>query len=144
MVRAEWTTDIHSQIYKDSIQIRQEVFIEEQGFPPDSDIDDLEAASEHLVLYEDHTPLATARIYNVRDKVYRIERVAVLKNERSRGLGKVLLQELENHIEQKNAHEITLKSKGIAVDFYKKHGYEKNGEEFLDYGIPHLEMVKKL
>ena len=79
-IQAVWTTDTQSDIYQDSVQIRYDVFITEQRFPEGSDIDDFEAGSEHLVLYDqDGTPLATARIYALEGQLYRIERVAVLK-----------------------------------------------------------------
>jgi len=89
-IQAIWTTDTQSETYQDAIAIRYDVFITEQKFPEGSDIDDLETAAEHLVLY-DHTgrPLATARIYAVDEHVFRIERVAVLKAARKMCLGKV-------------------------------------------------------
>lgn len=141
---SKWTTDTNSKIYNDSIMIRHKVFIDEQKFPPDSDIDELENESEHLVIYDGDQPLATARIYNSEPNTYRIERVAVLKSARKRGLGKQLLDELEAHIQKTDTNKITLKSKGIATNFYKKYGYQAVGKEFLDYGYPHLEMVKAI
>ena len=50
MIQAKWTTDTNSDIYKDSLKIRHTVFIDEQNFPPNSDVDDLEEQCEHVVL----------------------------------------------------------------------------------------------
>lgn len=144
-IQAEWTTDIQSEVYQDSINIRYDVFITEQEFPEGSDIDAFESDSEHLVLYdEDETPLATARIYPLEDKRYRIERVAVLKKARKLGLGKILIQEIEERITDNGGEAITLNSESDAVGFYKKYGYEKIGDEYLDYHIMHQKMEKEL
>ena len=70
IIKAKWTTDIKSKTYQDSINIRYNVFIREQEFPEGSDIDDFEADSEHLVLYDkENSPLATARIYQLKNKL---------------------------------------------------------------------------
>ena len=144
-IQAVWTTDTQSETYQDAIAIRYDVFITEQKFPEGSDIDDLEAAAEHLVLY-DHTgrPLATARIYAVDEHVFRIERVAVLKAARKMGLGKVLIHKMEERIAAHGGQKIILNSESPAVGFYKKYGYEKVGAEFLDFHIMHQKMAKAL
>ena len=145
IIKAKWTTDIKSKTYQDSINIRYNVFIREQEFPEGSDIDDLEAGSEHLVLYDkENSPLATARIYQLKNKLYRIERVAVLKHARKLGLGKILIHEMEERISENGGKMITLNSESEAIDFYKKYGYQKIGDEFLDYHIMHQKMTKEL
>ena len=92
MIEAIWTEDTQSQIYQDSLAIRLEIFIDEQGYPDGSELDELEEETIHLVLYEDQQAIATNRIYQVNNETYRIERVAVRKNARKRGLGERLIQ----------------------------------------------------
>lgn len=144
MIKVKWTTDIESDIFLDSVAIRHDVFIEEQAYPPNSDIDDLEVASEHLVLYEGGHALATARLYHVETDVFRIERVAVRARERQRGLGSRLIEELENKVKTRPASEIILKSEGLAIKFYQKLGYKKVGDIFYEYEQPHQLMKKTL
>lgn len=144
MIQALWTTDTASQVFKDSIAIRHEVFIEEQKYPPGSDIDKLEEKTEHLVLYDNEKAIATARIYNLGENTYRIERVAVQNDERNRGLGRKIMTEVEAKIEALGGEKITLKSEDIAIDFYKKFGYQTIGDEIIEYGFSHQEMVKDI
>lgn len=144
MIQVKWTKDIDSRIYSDAVNIRYEVFIEEQKFPEGSDIDELEDLTEHLVLYDEEKPLATARIFELEKNVYRIERVAVRTSERKRGLGSTLIHVIEEKMEEKGAEEIVLKSEGIAIEFYKKFGYQGTGDIFLEYGEPHQQMSKLL
>lgn len=142
-IQAKWTTDTQSKIYHDSINIRYNVFIVEQKFPEGSDIDALEEESEHLVLYnQKQEPLATARIIELEDHWYRIERVAVSKNARKLGLGKILIQQIEERVLKNGGKAITLNSESEAIGFYEKHGYNKIGPEYLDYHIMHQKMIK--
>lgn len=144
MIKAVWSDTTTSQVYKDSLAIRLETFIEEQGYPDGTEIDDLEEHTIHLVFYENKQPLATTRIYHVGENIYRIERVAVRKSARKRGLGAKLIHEAEAKIETLGGKQITLKSEDIAINFYKKFDYEAVGEEIIEYGFSHQKMIKSL
>lgn len=80
MTIAVWTENLRSKTYEDAISIRYEVFVNEQNVPEDVEVDELEDKSHHVVLYEENQPVGTARIYHRGDGVYKIQRVAVLKN----------------------------------------------------------------
>jgi len=144
MIQPLWTTDTSSQIFKDSIAIRHDIFIEEQAYPPGSDIDDLEEHTEHLVLYEGKRALATVRIYNTENHTYRIERVAVRSEARERGLGTKLMELAEAKIIELGGTRITLKSEDTAIEFYEKFDYEVVGDEIMEYGLPHQQMEKTI
>lgn len=144
MIQAVWSDTTASQVYKDSLAIRLEVFIEEQGYPDGSEIDELEEHTTHLVFYEEEQPIATTRIYQVEEKTYRIERVAVRNEERKRGLGDRLVKEAEAKIIELGGELITLKSEDTAIEFYKKHGYEPVGNEIIEYDYSHQKMIKEI
>ena len=63
LLHFEWTQDLKSKTYLDALDIRKEVFVEEQQVPVSIEIDDLEDKTLHLVGYEESVPVATARIY---------------------------------------------------------------------------------
>lgn len=142
MIQINWSDTTSSQIYKDSLEIRLEIFIQEQGYPDGSEIDELEEHTTHLVFYENEQAIATSRIYSIEKNTYRIERVAVRKEARKRGLGAKLIQEAEAKITALGGKQITLKSEDIAINFYKKMGYEAIGNEIIEYGFSHQKMVK--
>jgi len=73
----------------------------------------------------------------------KIERVAVLKEGRGRGVGtelmRYILQEIHSH---SHIQTIKLGSQNSAIPFYEKLGFQVIGEEYLDADIPHRLMVK--
>lgn len=144
MLNAHWTTDIQSQTYKDALQIRYEVFVNEQQVPKELEIDDLEEKAHHLVLYQENQPIGTARIYHLGNQLYKIQRVAVYKNFRGMGIGSALIKECEKQIALLGGQKITLGAQTHALAFYKQFNYTIEGDEFMDAGIPHLEMTKTI
>lgn len=139
------TKDTNSPIYRESLTIRKKVFIEEQAVDESLEIDDLEYQTTHLVGYYQGSPCCTARLY-LKDPLHlKIQRVAVLKEYRNKGLGKVLLEEIENLAEHTfSARYLVLDSQDHAIPFYEKSGYTASGEGFMDAGIPHHHMQKKI
>lgn len=142
MNETRWTTDTNSTTYKEALKIRYEVFVDEQKVPEDLEIDELEDQSHHLVLYENGTPIGTARIFQVGDGLYKMQRVAILENHRGQGNGGKLVEAIEHQVQHLDGKKITLGAQLHALSFYEKLGYEVEGPEFMDAGIPHREMTK--
>lgn len=142
MNKTKWTTDTQSKIYKEALKIRYEVFVDEQKVPEDIEVDELENQAQHLVLYENNEPVGTARIFHVGDGLYKMQRVAILKKYRGQGYGKKLIKEIEHQVQNLHGKKITLGAQLQALSFYEKLGYEVEGPEFMDAGIPHREMIK--
>jgi len=143
-IQAKWTEDLNSNTYKDAIAIRHEVFVNEQNVPENLEIDELEDETLHIVLYDDTQRVATARILELEDNIYKIQRVAVSRDYREKGLGKQLMNEVENKVRELGGQKLTLGSQNTAIPFYEKLGYSIEGNEFMDAGIPHHTMVKTL
>ena len=59
-------------------EIRQEVFVQEQGFQ--NEFDEYEKTATTLVLFLDDIPIATGRLRTLDPETYKIERVAVRKH----------------------------------------------------------------
>lgn len=138
----QWTTDLESPVYKESLAIRKVVFMDEQKVPYELEIDELEDVSHHVVGYIDNTPTATARIYEKYPAAYKIQRVAVLTERRKTGLGKQLMNEIERYATELGAEKLILDAQDYAIPFYEKLGYVVEGEGFMDAGIPHHSMTK--
>ena len=143
-IEAKWTTDLNSTIYQDALKIRHEVFVLEQKVPVDLEIDDLEDQTEHIVLYKGDEPIGTARIYHLGDGKYKIQRVATKKNVRGQGYGAALMKQIECKIKEIGGAQIILGGQNTALPFYEKLGYTIEGEEFMDAGIPHHNMIKNI
>jgi predicted GNAT family N-acyltransferase len=122
------------------IEIRLEVFVDEQNVPLEEERDEYDAAALHFLATEDDVALATARvILKNAGATAKIGRVAVRKPARGRGIGAALIRHIENEVP---AVEYLLDAQSHALAFYERLGYAAFGDEFLDAGIPHFHMRK--
>ncbi|AUJ61967.1 GNAT family N-acetyltransferase [Bacillus velezensis] len=127
----------------DAFFVRKEVFVKEQHVPEEEEIDQFEDTSEHIVIYDGGQPVGAGR-WRLKDGHGKLERICVMKSHRSLGVGAILMQALEKAAAAKGAGSFILHAQTQAVPFYEKQGYRvTSGEEFLDAGIPHLEMIKE-
>lgn len=123
------------------LAIRQKVFVDEQHVPLDLEIDGLDAAARHFAVKGDGALIATCRI-RLTGSAAKIERVAVLKEHRSRGIGRVLMKYILQEISKAGDIQLfKLSAQAEAVPFYEKLGFRTRGSEYMDAGIPHYDMV---
>lgn len=134
--RAEWTSDS-----SELARIRRAVFVIEQGVSEAEEWDGLDADCTHVIaVTADGTAIGTGRLL----PDGRIGRMAVLKSWRGRGVGSALLNALISLARERGFAETRLHAQTHALAFYRKHGYEAHGEEFMEADIPHYEMRLKL
>ena len=122
--------------------IRREVFIVEQHVPEDLEWDGLDVDCVH-VLAQDITqkrPVGTGRL--VADG--QIGRMAIHKDYRRMGIGHKILQHLLELAKRDGHTEVYLHAQLYIVDFYQQAQFEKTGDTFIDAGIPHIKMTRKL
>lgn len=121
--------------------IRRAVFIEEQHVPEALEWDGLDASCHHvLVTATGKGPVGTGRI----KPDGHIGRMAVLKEHRGQGVGSAMLAALLDFARQQQCAEVYLHAQVSAIPFYEKQGFIIDGEQFMDAGIPHRRMVKRL
>ena len=122
-------------------EIRQAVFVEEQGFT--MEFDDIDALAWHAVLSENGVPLATGRTFPAGEPgFYTIGRVAVRKERRRQGLGEKILLALEEKTRSLGARGTCLCAQVRAQGFYEALGYQAYGEIVYDEEVP-KEIKKK-
>ncbi|WP_245920617.1 GNAT family N-acetyltransferase [Melghirimyces profundicolus] len=124
--------------------IRHEVFVEEQNVPASLEIDEWDQTAVHFLAVQDGQPVGTARLRWVSDDTGKVERVAVLKRLRGTGLGQAIMKSIEEYANKQGAKELKLHAQTHALPFYRKLGYEVQGEPFMDAGIEHIEMKKPI
>ncbi|TNH07838.1 GNAT family N-acetyltransferase [Testudinibacter sp. TR-2022] len=145
MIHAHWTNSLQDPVYLDGLQIRKRVFVEEQGFSIEIEIDELEAQCEYLTLYSaDNQALATARIYPYAEGVYKLQRIAVLPSQRGKKLGERLMLEMEKRVKGYGSRRAILGAQDSAIAFYQKCGYQVYGDGYEEEGVPHHMMEKRL
>lgn len=117
-------------------QIRRTVFIEEQHVPESEEWDDEDDTALHVLVIKNGKAIATARL----TQTGKIGRMAVLKQHRQQGIASKMLVKLIEAAKQQGHQQLKLWSQTYAQGFYQKHGFIRYGDEFLDAGIPHVEM----
>lgn len=124
--------------------LRKEVFVDEQGFI--DEFDELDDVSWHVTLFEDGVCVGVGRIFSeaTQPDEYHVGRVAVKKTHRHKGLGRVIMSELEKIALANMARRVVLSAQVPAIDFYRSCGYQVEGEQYNDQHQPHQKMVKLL
>lgn len=120
--------------------IRFTVFCEEQGVPREIELDEQDSASIHAVVFDGERPVATGRLL----PDGHIGRMAVLKGWRNRGVGGLMLQKLLERARARGDREVALSAQVHAVAFYRAHGFVEEGSEYLEAGIRHQAMKRRL
>ncbi|MGH8690818.1 MAG: GNAT family N-acetyltransferase [Burkholderiales bacterium] len=120
--------------------IRFTVFVEEQGVPREIELDEQDAVSIHVVAFDGERPVATGRLL----PDGHIGRMAVLNDWRRRGIGTLILQALVQRAGERGDREVALSAQVHAVPFYRAHGFVPEGDEYLEAGIRHQAMKRRL
>ncbi len=121
--------------------IRSEVFVEEQGVPPQLELDGADANCTHVLAFDrDGTAIATARLM----PDGRIGRMAVRHFRRGQGVGSALLHALLEQAARQSMTRVYLHAQQQACGFYARQGFREDGTEFMEAGIPHRIMVLEL
>lgn len=122
-------------------QVRETVFVAEQGVPIELEWDAGDTRAVHLLARdEDGQPVGTGRLL----PDGHIGRMAVLKGWRGQGIGSALLNALVDLARQQGLNSVRLNAQCSALGFYRRHGFVAVGEVFDDAGIPHQHMQREL
>ncbi|WP_340673171.1 GNAT family N-acetyltransferase [Brevibacillus agri] len=135
------------QEMQDALAVRKAVFIDEQEVPADLEIDEHDqpgSGTVHFVAYNEQQPVGASRLRPYEPGVGKIERVAVLKDERGTGLGRQIMIVMEEAAKELGFDSLKLNAQTHAQRFYEKLGYEPHGDVFDEAGIEHIAMVKAL
>ena len=124
------------ELQNDAKLIREQVFIQEQQIAVEDEWDAEDAVSVHFVVYDQNQPIATARLL----KNNSVGRVAVLKSHRGLGIGKLLMHQIIQQAKHQQREFLKLSSQVHAIQFYAGLGFKVEGEQYLDCGIPHIDM----
>ena len=125
---------------EDICAIRYEVFVGEQNVPEELEIDGLDDEAKHVLAYVDALPIGTGRILNDGH----IGRVAVLKNYRGLGIGKLIMKELIKWAQDMSLEKVWLSSQWNAHSFYLELDFVCVDEIYKEAGIDHIKMFKVL
>ena len=130
-----------------AIAVRMRVFVGEQGIPATVEMDAADTALDtvHAVALHHGVAIGTGRLLpDVDGKGPHLGRMAVAREWRRSGVGRMLLTFLEHRALALGFTQITLHAQEYVKAFYAGSGYREVGDLFLEVDIPHREMVKEL
>lgn len=124
-----------------AFDIRHTVFVDEQGVPAEEELDEFESIATHFLAFDEGgKAIGTAR-WRKTEAGFKLERFAVLKDYRKKGIGGLLVEAVKNDVLQHDpSAKMYLHAQVAALDFYEKHEFVKSGDTFDECGIWHYKM----
>ena len=117
--------------------IRRQVFCIEQNVPEEIEMDEFDTDATHILVYINDSPVGTAR-WRVTGEGVKMERFAVLKEYREKGVGEELVKYTLDKL--KDSDFIYLNAQESVIKFYEKFGFIAVGNRFYEANIPHKRM----
>ena len=126
-----------------ALALRSRVFCEEQGVSFAADQDGRDPEATHIVAVEDGAVIGTCRLL-FRGPVARLGRLAVEPERRGDGIAGSILREADRVATEAGADSIALHAQTYALPLYESAGYREYGPTFVEEGIEHVAMEKRL
>ena len=100
-----------------------------------SERDDGDVSGIHFALYENQVLLAIARLDYSNTKVAQVRFVAVEENQQGRGIGRKIMEAVENRCISDGKEKLILHARDYALDFYLKLGYVNIEKSYKLFGV---------
>lgn len=152
MIRVEDVTDRAG--LETAWRIRHAVFVVEQHVPIEEEVDhlDTDPSTHHVLVWRDDAAVGTGRVLAGPPGEVHVGRVAVVRSARARGIGAVLMAHLEGialaHHAVRDGDRlevrVVLSAQEQAMGFYTRLGYEVVSGRYLDAGIWHRDMERRI
>jgi len=129
---------------QEAFEVRRQVFVREQGISEDLVFDEHDTEALHMVVKDGERVIGTARVQFVANNQAKLERMVVLKLYRRKGIGKEMLLFLDAVLKDKQVQQVIIHAQLEVVPFYKSCGFNELGLPFLEAGMKHIKMSKRL
>jgi predicted GNAT family N-acyltransferase len=126
-----------------ALALRSRVFCGEQGVSFEADQDGRDPEATHIVAVDEGDVIGTCRLL-FRGEVARLGRLAVEPDRRGDGIGAAILREADRVAVDAGAESIALHAQTYAQSLYEHAGYREYGPTFVEEGIEHVAMEKRL
>ena len=131
--------------YQQECALRQEVMRKPLGLNLYDEDLVAERGQIHFGLYDDKDQLIACVIAApVTATEAKIRQMAVRPSLQGKGCGRLLLEAAEKVLAQRGFTNLFLNSRMTAVGFYERLGYQRIGPEFMEVGMPHVKMCKRV
>jgi predicted GNAT family N-acyltransferase len=128
----------------EAFEVRRQVFVREQGISEDLVFDEHDREALHIVIKDGEKVIGSARVQFLANNQAKLERMAILKRYRRKGIGREMLLFLDAVWRDKQVRQVIIHAQIEVVPFYKLCGFDKVGLPFREAGIKHIKMCKQL
>lgn len=143
-LRRAWSKDLDAPTLYELLKLRVEVFVVEQACPyPELDGRDLLAETRHFWLETaDGEVICTLRLMEEHaggEKAFRIGRLCTQRSSRGQGHTTRLLRAA---LAEVGDYPCRIDAQTYLADMYAQHGFVRDGDDFVDGGVPHVPMLR--
>jgi N-acetylglutamate synthase-like GNAT family acetyltransferase len=139
------TSPQSKQDFDKYFQLRWELLRKPWGEPQGTEQDDDEDDSYHVMVTEADEVIGVARLQDTTPGQAQLRYMAVADAHQGKGIGRMIMQHIENHARGNGITEIFLHARENALAFYQALGYRQVEKSYLLFNcIQHYKMVKKL
>ena len=121
-----------------AFEVRRQVFVDEQGVARELEYDEQDSEALHMVVKDGQGVVGTARVLFFTDNQAKLERIAVLKSLRRRGIGRGIMSFLDEVLKDRGVEQVILHAQCVVTAFYKSCGFTEVGSTFWQAGIKHI------
>ena len=129
---------------QEALEVRRQVFVREQGISEDLVFDGHDKEALHVVVKDGERVIGSARVQFLAHNQAKLERMAVLKRYRRKGIGKEMLLFLNAVLKDRQVQQVIIHAQLEVVPFYKSCGFDEFGLPFREAGLKHIEMRKQV
>jgi ElaA protein len=142
--RRSWAKDLDTPTLYELLKLRVEVFVVEQACPyPELDGRDLLPETRHFWLEDARGEvICTLRLMEEHaggQKAFRLGRLCTRREARGHGHTTRLLQAA---LAEVGDYPCRIDAQTYLEEMYARHGFVRDGDEFVEDGIPHVPMLK--
>ena len=134
----------NSTEYKKSIELRDKILRKPLGMVFTEEYLARDENDFLIGLFKSENILATLNLTPLTPNRIKMRQVAVVHNLQGQGLGRKIVEFSETIARKNNYSIMELNARDTAVPFYKRLNYKIIGEKFVEVGIEHYKMEKKL
>lgn len=138
-------------LLKELLAVRRIVFVEGQGVNPAIEQDGMDTDVDHLAAVrgwgDGDGPaqiVGCLRFNQLSSDTVKLERIAVLPQNRGLGIGKLLVNGAVSEAQKRGLRNITMHAQFYLLDYYRGLGFEPDGELFFEAGIKHIAMNRQV
>jgi len=133
-----------TELYAKTVALREKVLREPLGMKFDKEFLAQDTDNIHIAAIEQGNVLGTLLLKPLDNKTVKMRQVAVDPDLQRSGVGTAMVKFSEQIARSRGFERIVLHARKYAIPFYKRLDYEVVGDEFLEIGIPHYKMQKRI